>query len=180
MSLRRRSLVLAVFIFFSCFGLAQSPAARGGISYHPYEASAAFAHMLTDGSYGNGVSLNGFTASISAGVLPSVRGTGEFGNYRGHGVSLTSFLAGPQVGFHIYRFQPFVRGLFGLSLTSINSRGFGNSFTIATGGGLNYPLTDQLAIRALQVDYFRPIGGGYHAADFLRVGCGISYEFGTR
>ena len=180
MGLRRRSLVLAVFIFISCFGVAQTPTARGGISYHPYEASATFSHMLTDGSYGNGVSLNGFTASLSAGVLPSVRATGEVGNYRSHGISLTSFLVGPQVGFHIYRFEPFVRGLFGLSHTSVTSQSYGNSFAIAAGGGLNYPLTDQFAIRALQVDYFKPMGGGYKAADFLRVGFGINYEFGTR
>ena len=180
MSLRRRSFVSAVFIFISCFSLAQSPTARGGFSYHPYEASATFAHLATDGSFGAGVGLNGFTASISAGVMPSAQATGEVGGYYGHGVSLMSFLGGPQVGFHLYRFQPFLRGLFGISHTNINSRAFGNSFTIAAGGGLNYPLTDQLAIRALQVDYFRPYGGGYRAADFLRVGFGISYEFGTR
>jgi hypothetical protein len=150
------------------------------MSFHPYEASATFAHIATDGSFGGRVGLNGFTGSISAGVLPLVQATGEVGGYWGRGISLTSFLGGPQVQFHIYRFQPFVRGLLGISHTSINSRGVGNSFTIAAGGGLNFPLTDQLAIRALQVDYFRPYGGPYSAADFLRLGFGISYQFGTR
>jgi hypothetical protein len=180
MRLGRRGLGVVIVTFISCFGSAQSPTARGQFSYHPYEASATFAHMLTDGSFGGNVGLNGFTASFAAGVMPFVQATGEVGGYYGHSVSLTSFLGGPQVGFHIYRFQPFVRGLFGISHTSINSRAFGNSFTIAAGGGLNYPLTDQLSIRALQVDYFRPYGGGYSSADFLRVGFGISYEFGTR
>ena len=180
MRLGRSWLRLVVFTFVSCFGIAQSPAARGMMSYHPYEASATFAHMATDGSFGGRVGLNGFTGSISAGVMPLVQATGEVGGYGGHGVSLTSLLGGPTVGFHIYRFQPFVRGLFGVSHTSINSRALGNSFTIAAGGGLNYFLTDQLAVRALQVDYFRPYGGGYHSADFLRVGFGITYQFGTR
>lgn len=180
MRLGRRCPAILVFILASRFVVAQSPTARGISSYHPYEASATFAHMVTDGSYGGRIGLNGFTASVSAGVMPLVQATGEVGGYYGHGISLTSFLGGPQVGFHIYRFQPFVRGLFGVSHTSINSRGFGNSFTIAAGGGLNFPLTDQLAIRALQVDYFRPYGGGYSSADFLRVGFGISYQFGTR
>jgi hypothetical protein len=180
MHLGRRCLVLIALILTSRFGISQSPAARGQSSYHAYEASATFAHMATDGSFGSRVGLNGFTASVSAGVLPLVQATGEVGGYYGHGISLTSFLAGPQVGLRLYRFQPFVRGLFGLSHTSINSRGFGNSFTIAAGGGLNYPLTEQLAIRALQVDYFRPYGGGYRSADFLRIGFGITYQFGTR
>jgi len=175
-----RGPALVVFTFISCLGMAQSPAARGMSSYHPYEAAATFAHMATDGSLGGNVGLNGFTASVSAGVMPLVQATGEVGGYYGHKISLTSFLGGPQVSFHIYRFQPFIRGLFGLSHTSINSRAFGNSFTIATGGGLDFPLTDQIAVRALQVDYFRPYGGGYSSADFLRVGFGISYQFGTR
>jgi opacity protein-like surface antigen len=179
----RRSPALGVFIFIfiSCFGVAQSPAARGmWSSSRPYEAAATFAHMATDGSLGGRVGLNGFTASVGAGVMPSVQATGEVGGYYSPGISLMSFLAGPQVGFHIYRFQPFVRGLFGISHTSINSQGRGSAFTLAAGGGLNYPLTDQLAIRAIQVEYFRPYGGGYSSADFLRIGFGISYQFGTR
>ena len=180
MRLGRPWLGVGVIAFISSFGVTQSPTARGPFSYHPYEASATFAHMATDGSFGGSVGLNGFTASVGAAVMPFVQATGEVGGYFGRGVSLTSLLGGPQVGFHIYRFQPFVRGLFGISHTSINSRAFGNSFTIAAGGGLNYPLTDQLAIRALQVDYFRPYGGGYSGADFLRVGFGITYQFGTR
>lgn len=180
MLVRSYSLPIVVFAFISSFCVAQSPTAKGMMSYHPYEATATFTHMATDGSFGNGVGLNGFTGSITADVMPLVRATGEIGGYYGHGVSLTSFLAGPQIGFHIYRFDPFVRGLFGISHTSVNSQGFGNSFTIAVGGGLNYPLTDNIAIRALQVEYFRPYGGGYHAADFLRLGFGVSYQFGTR
>jgi len=175
-----RYLAIAVFAFISSLCLAQSPTAKGMMSYHPYEATATFARMATDGSFGNGVALNGFTGSISADVMPLLRATGEIGGYYGHGVSLTSFLAGPQVGFHIYRFDPFVRGLFGISHTSVNSNSFGNSFTIAAGGGVNYQLTDNIAIRALQLEYFRPYGGGYRNADFLRVGFGVSYQFGTR
>ncbi|HWY69711.1 MAG TPA: hypothetical protein VNX88_13660 [Terriglobales bacterium] len=180
MRLGRRWPALVMFIFSCCFGIAQTPTARGMMSYHPYEAAGTFAHIATDGSFGTSVGLNGFTGSLTADVLPFVRATGEVGGYYGHGISLTSFLAGPQVGLHIYRFEPFVRGLFGISHTSINSSAFGNSFTVAAGGGLNYSLTDHLAIRAIQVEYFRPYGGGFHAADFLRVGFGVSYQFGTR
>jgi hypothetical protein len=161
--------------------LAQSPipTARGMSSDHRYEVAATYTHVLTDGSFGY-VGLNGFTAAASAGVLPSVQVTGEVGSYSGSAASVKSFLAGPQVGFHIYRFQPFVRGLFGLSHTSLNSQSQGNAFTIAAGGGLNFLLTDRFAIRALQADYYRPMGGTYRSADFLRLGFGVSYQFGSR
>ena len=172
--------VLAV-VTMGCPVLAQSPipTARGMSSDHRYEVAATYTHVLTDGSFGY-VGLNGFTASASAGVLPSVQVTGEVGSYSGSKVSVKSFLAGPQVGFHIYRFQPFVRGLFGLSHTSLNSQSQGNAFTIAAGGGLNFLLTDHFAIRALQADYYRPVGGIYRSADFLRLGFGVSYQFGSR
>ena len=54
------------------------------------------------------------------------------------------------------------------------------AFNIAAGGGLNFLLTDHVALRALQADYYRPLGGFYHSADFLRLGFGISYQFGSR
>src|SRR5437868_526915 len=174
-------LVLAITVV-ACSARAQSPipTARGMSSDHRYEVAATYTHMLTDGTFSRPLGLNGFTASASAGMLPSVLVTGEVGSYSGSKVSVKSFLAGPQVGFHIYRFQPFVRGLFGLSHTSLNSQSQGNAFTIAAGGGLNFLLTDHFAIRALQADYYRPVGGIYRSADFLRLGFGVSYQFGSR
>ena len=180
MGLIRRCMVLSAVMLATQLASAQGPMAKGMSSYHPFEVAGTYSHMLTDGSFGNGVSLNGFTVSGSANIISIAQATAEVGRYTARGVALTSFLAGPQAEFHIYRFQPFIRGLLGLSHTSISSRSAGNSFTITGGGGLNYLVTDQIAIRALQVDYYRPIGGPYKAADFLRIGFGIAYEFGTR
>jgi hypothetical protein len=182
MRFSRIELVMLAVVTMACSVLAQSPipAARGMSSDHRYEVAATYTHMITDASFGPSLGLNGFTASASAGVLPSVQVTGEVGSYSGSRVSVKSFLAGPQVGFHIYRFQPFVRGLFGLSHTSFNSQSQGNAFTLAAGGGLNFLVTDHFAIRALQADYYRPMGGFYRSADFLRLGFGVSYQFGSR
>jgi hypothetical protein len=182
MKFSRIGLLALAVVAMACSVLAQSPipTARGMSSDHRYEVAATYTHVLTDQSFGRFVALNGFTASASAGVLPSVQVTGEVGSYSGSKVSVKSFLAGPQVGFHIYRFQPFIRGLFGLSHTSVNSQSQGSAFTIAAGGGLNFLLTDHVAIRALQADYYRPMGGMYRSADFLRLGFGISYQFGSR
>jgi hypothetical protein len=178
----RIGLVMLTVLMMGCPVLAQSPipTARGMSSDHRYEVAATYTHVVTDASFGRSLGLNGFTASASAGVLPSVQVTGEVGSYSGSKVAVKSFLAGPQVGFHLYRFQPFVRGLFGLSHTSVNSQSQGNAFTLAAGGGLNFLLTDHFAIRALQADYYRPMGGTYRSADFLRLGFGVSYQFGSR
>lgn len=172
-------LTLAV-VFVACSLSAQAPTARGLTSYHPYEVAGTFSHMLTDGTFGGQVGLNGFTASGTANIISLAQVTGEVGAYYGRGISVKSLLAGPQATFHIYRFQPFIHGLFGISHTDINSHSEGNAFTIAAGGGVNFLLTDHIAVRALQMDYYKPSGGFYHNSDFLRVGVGVSYQFGSR
>jgi hypothetical protein len=78
-----------------------------------------------------------------------------------------SFLAGPQLKVPIWRVQPFIRGLFGLS--RVNG---GNDFSYAAGGGLDIPWKYHLSIRAIQCDYYR-----FHATDMLRVGVGVTYSF---
>lgn len=173
-------LVTVAVIFFASSASAQAPMARGFTSYHPYEVAGTFSHVLTDGTYGGATSMNGWTASATANIISLAQVTGEVGAYYGKGIALKSFLAGPQATFHIYRFEPFIHGLFGISHRSINSRSEGNAFTIAAGGGVNFLLTDHIPVRALQMDYYRPSGGIYHNSDFLRVGVGVSYQFGTR
>lgn len=172
--------VTLAVVFFASSVSAKAQTARALTSYHPYEVAGTFSHMLTDGSYGSATTMNGWTASAAANIISLAQVTGEVGAYYGKGVALKSFLAGPQATFHIYRFQPFIHGLFGISHTSINSRSEGNGFTIAAGGGVNFLLTDHIAVRALQMDYYRPSGSIYRNADFLRVGVGVSYQFGTR
>ncbi|MBV9179806.1 MAG: hypothetical protein JO356_00725 [Acidobacteria bacterium] len=181
MSCLVRSLILVIALsFVAQHAMAQSPTARGWTAYHPYELAGTFSHMLTDGSYGLADStLNGWTASGSANIFSFAQATAEVGRYSRNKVSFTSFLAGPQLAFHVYRFQPFVRGLFGISHTKEGAAST-TGFTLATGGGLDFPLSERIAVRALQVDYFQPHGTFYNAADFLRIGFGISYQFGTR
>lgn len=177
---RKLVLVTAVLFLAQCV-LAQSPMAKGMTSYHPYEVAATFSHVLTDGSYGlTTTTLNGWTVSGSANIWSLAQVTAEVGGYHKNNISLTSFLAGPQLGFHVYRFQPFVRGLFGMSHTKEGPNATANGFAFATGGGLDFLLTDRIAVRALQIDYFRPYGSFYNNADFLRIGFGVSYQFGTR
>ena len=116
-------------------------------SYHPFEIAATYTHVLTDNTYVNTPTL-----------------------------LMKSLLGGPQVGFRLYSFQPFVRGLFGVSHTARAT-----PFAIAAGGGISMDITDHLALRLLQMDYYRLHGGGApDGADYLRIGFGIAYEFGSR
>jgi hypothetical protein len=173
---RQVYLLLVAILFCTCSGFAQSPAGRAFSSYHPFEVAATYTHVLTDDTYVGVPTLNGWTVSASAPVLPLIKATAQVGDYYGGHTSMKSFLVGPQLGFRVYRFEPFIRGLFGISHTSGST-----PFTIAAGGGLNMPITDHVTLRLLDMDWYGLHGGGAsNGADYLRVSFGVAYEFGSR
>ncbi|HKO20352.1 MAG TPA: hypothetical protein VJU82_15855 [Acidobacteriaceae bacterium] len=176
MTMAARTILLLCLL--TSWGIAQTPipAAHGGTGdEYSYLVSATYMHVHTDSSFGRPLGLNGFAGSFSRAMWPSTRLTGEVGHYTKNGISLTSFLAGPQAGVRIWRIQPYVSILGGLS--HIN-RGSSNDFTVAAGGGLDVPWTNHIRIRALQCDYYRLFGGTYSSADYLRIGFGLAYAFG--
>jgi hypothetical protein len=165
-------LALALFIFISAAS-AQDPTVRFWATDYRHEVSATYTRVQTDGSFGQPVGLNGWTVSFAEKLLPAAQVVGEVGQYGRNNISVKSFLGGPQVKLTIWRVQPFVRALGGL--TRVN--GF-NEFTLAGGGGIDVPVTSHFRVRALQCDYYRLLGGTYHGADYLRVGFGVTYGFG--
>ena len=168
-------MLLLGFLSGWAFAQAPIPAARGTGDESPYLVSVTYVHVHTDASFGRPIGLNGFAGSFSRAMWPSTRLTGEVGHYTKNGISLTSFLAGPQAGVRIWRIEPYLSVLAGLSHINVNSS---NEFTVAAGGGLDVTLTNHIRIRVLQCDYYRLFGGNYPSADYLRVGIGIAYGFG--
>lgn len=164
--------VVLIFGFLSASTYAQSPAASTHGIGSGYEISGTFTHVLTDGTFGRPLAMNGGTASISGAILPAVQLTAEVGGYRKTGLTMYSLMAGPQIKVPVWRVQPFVRGLFGVSRVS-----GANEFSIAAGGGLDVPLTARMSLRALQCDYYRFKGGDFPKTDLLRIGIGITYSF---
>jgi hypothetical protein len=163
---------LLIFSLLSASAYAQSPAASTHGIGSGYEVSGTFTHVLTDGTFGRPLAMNGGTASISGSVLPAVQLTAEVGGYRKTGLTMYSFMAGPQIKVPVWRVQPFIRGLFGVSRIS-----GANEFSVAAGGGIDLPITARIGLRALQCDYYRFIGGDFPKTDLLRVGIGITYSF---
>jgi opacity protein-like surface antigen len=74
-----------------------------------------------------------------------------------------SFLFGPRYSFRGKRFTPFVYALLGVTRFHESATVFGQKFSAsdsgfssALGGGLDVRVNDRVAIRAFQIDYFRP------------------------
>jgi hypothetical protein len=75
-----------------------------------------------------------------------------------------SFLFGPRLSFRGKRLTPFVYGLFGVTrfaesavISGQHLSAVSTGFSLAIGGGLDVKVNDRIAIRAFQLDYFRPI-----------------------
>ena len=176
MSMAARTTLLLCLLTTWAVAQAPIPTAHGGDGdEYPYLVSATYMHVHTDASFSRPLGLNGFAGSFSRAMWPSTRLTGEVGRYSKNGVSLTSFLAGPQAGVRIWRIQPYVSILGGLSRINVGSS---NEFTIAAGGGIDVPWTNHVRVRALQCDYYRLFGGNFPSADYLRIGIGVAYAFG--
>ncbi|HMJ25508.1 MAG TPA: hypothetical protein VK475_06750 [Pyrinomonadaceae bacterium] len=75
-----------------------------------------------------------------------------------------SLLFGPRLSFRGKRLTPFVYGLFGATrfaesavISGQHLSAVSTGFSLAIGGGLDVKVNDRIAIRAFQLDYFRPI-----------------------
>jgi outer membrane immunogenic protein len=189
----RRAALLAVMLAVLFFAVAQTAAAQStfdvgaGYSYVHTNAPAGDCGCFSmNGGYGwlgfhlgRGVAIVGEVAVQHAGNIANT----------GADLTLTSFLAGPRYTVHAFgRLQPFAQVLIGGAhasggLSPSNS-GFGgsNTFAAIAGGGLEFKLTERVAIRAIEADYYytRFNNGTNDRQNNLRVGAGLVFRFGER
>ena len=117
-----------------------------------------------------GGNFHGWNASVAGNVTKRLGIVADFNGQYGSEFGLVrikqdahSFLLGPRVSFRGKKFTPFVYALFGATRfhesATINGQKLSDSdtgFSSALGGGLDVKVNDRLAIRAFQIDYFRP------------------------
>ena len=123
------------------------------------------------GYSGAGANFHGWNSSVTGNVTRRFGITADFsGNYGNEleGSILVkqnahSFLFGPRYSFRGKRLSPFVYALFGVtrfheSATISGQRlsATDSGFSSALGAGLDIKVNERVAIRAFQIDYFRP------------------------
>ena len=93
-------------------------------------------------------------------------------------------LVGPRFTFRRKRVSPLVYGLFGVTRFSASATVSGQrfsdvdtGFSSAVGGGMDITLNDRVAIRAFQLDYFRPNFFG-EAHNRGRLAFGVVFHLG--
>ncbi|MCL5670961.1 MAG: hypothetical protein M1423_06665 [Acidobacteria bacterium] len=166
----------------------------GGYSYLQNNLSSTYSPFyIAPTPFGSNFALNGWQASITEKATDWLGLTQEFGGHYGtkqlQGInnhfSTFSILSGPRFYYPgLKGVTPFVHALFGYEQTTVELKGpnlkvTGNSYAMAFGGGIDAGISRRLAIRLLQVDYYRPQVFGNSQND-LRFSAGIVLRFGGR
>ena len=133
-----------------------------------------------------GGNFHGWNSSITGNITKRIGIVADFSGHYGSELDGSvliqqdahSFLFGPRFSFRGKRLTPFVYALFGATRfhesAIISGQKLSDSdtgFTSALGGGLDVKVNDRIAIRAFQLDYFRPnFFGETHNRGRLAVG----------
>jgi hypothetical protein len=186
--------VLAAFLLCS-FGAimnaqeGSTPAFEVGLNYSWLHVNSANYDYQRTGNGGSGTfeyNLNRLVGFV-----------GDFGAYANTRAGINdkalTYLFGPRFNWRHSRLNPYVQFLFGGAYAWSgpgNNSTTQNAFATAAGGGLDYRLTNRLAIKPIQVEYVTTqfdsarLGGstrgfGGHQND-IRYSAGVVFRFGER
>jgi len=169
--MRKAIVILSLVLVFSLSAAAQdTPAAEffGGYSYARVDASPA-----------SDLNLHGWNASLAGNVNRWLGFVGDFsghyGSPSGVDVSDHTFMFGPRITARSEKATPFFHALFGGARASA----IGSSetaFAMALGGGLDYNLNKNFAVRVGQFDYL-PTRFGDDTQNNFRYSTGIVLRF---
>ena len=153
-----------------------APSGYGDLNLHGWDANIAF----------NGNNWLGFVADF-AGHYGTMDTSYDYGQPAGSlvswaDISLYSIMLGPKVTLHRGKVTPFLHGLFGYAHGKAKELGSSvteNDFAMAFGGGLDINLSDRVAFRPAQVEYFtiKSARSG-NFSDNFRYSAGLVFRFG--
>ena len=181
--------VVSLLAFLSFFGVA---AQAQDVPKVDIFAGYSYVRANPSTSGVSSFSLNGGSASVAYNVNNWLSGVADFGGYHSGNIlktgadgTLSTYLFGPRVSYrHFGRITPFGEVLFGVAHASASVGGgtaSDNAFAMTVGGGVDYKLTDRIAIRPVKVDYlmsrFSETGTGTNTQNNLRVSTGIVFRF---
>jgi len=141
----------------------------------------------------SGGNFHGWNASVTGNINRRFGIVADFSGHYGSELGFVrvnqhahSFLFGPRLSFRGKRLTPFVYGVFGATRFAesavISGQHLSNAssgFSLAVGGGLDVKVNDRIAIRAFQLDYFRPIING-EPNNRGRLGFGVVLRVGKK
>lgn len=141
-----------------------------------------------------GGNFHGWNSSVTGNVTKRFGITADFSGHYGSELAgpilinqdAHSFLFGPRYAFRGKKFTPFIYALVGATryresatIAGQKLSGSDTGFSSAVGVGLDVRVNDRVAIRAFQIDYFRPNFFG-EAHNRGRLAFGVVLHFGKK
>ena len=142
----------------------------------------------------SGGNFHGWNSSVTGNVTRGFGITADFSGHYGNELAGSiridqrahSFLFGPRYAFRGKRFTPFVYGLLGAThfresatIAGQKLSASDTAFSSAIGAGMDIRVNDRVAVRAFQIDYFRPtfFNEAHHRG---RLAFGVVLHFGKK
>jgi opacity protein-like surface antigen len=166
--------LLIVLLCFSAAAMAQE--------FPKGEFSAGFSYArINAGGGAPGINLSGWYASLAGNFNKWFGVVGEFSGHYGKalniGTDAHTYLFGPQISFRQKeKVTPFVRALFGAGRFGMGAGTGNTAFAMALGGGVDARVNDNIAIRAVQLDYLMTWFGSDQQKN-LRLAVGVTFRF---
>ena len=186
----RQALSACAFMF--TVALALGPAAFGQETSTPkYEVGLNYSWLhVNAASYDYQRTGNGGSGYFEYNLNSAVGLVGDFGGYAnsraGINDRLLTYMFGPRFNWRHSRLTPYAQFLFGGAYlwNNPNYSTTQNAFATAAGGGVDYRLTDHIAIKPIQVEYVMTQinsapGFGSHQND-LRYSAGVVFRLGSK
>lgn len=184
--MKKLALVAMFLLGFSLVSAAQDdPAAE---VYLGYAYTRCDAQEMNGESDDMGCDMSGWNGSVSLNPNKNVGIVFDFGGTYGTvddsvDINLSSVMLGPKFTYRTERATPFVQVLVGWAHPNVK---MGpevlkkeNDFGMAFGGGVDVNITDIVAVRPVQLDYF-VIKSGNSMLDNFRYSGGIVFKIGNR
>src|ERR1700692_1401045 len=177
--------ILAVFLTFGVGADAEetsTPKYEVGVNYSWLHVNSANYDYQRTGNGGSGYFEYNLNRTLGL--------VGDFGGYAntrtGINDKLLTYMFGPRFNWRHSRLTPYAQFLFGGGYVWNNPAGVSttqNAFATAAGGGLDYQLTNHMAIKPIQVEYVMTQidsarGFGSHQND-VRYSAGIVFRVGS-
>lgn len=178
--------ILAVFLAFGSTAKAQettTPVYEVGLNYSWLHVNSANFDYARTGNGGSGY----FEYNVNK-TLGLVADFGGYANTRtGIDDKVMTYMFGPRFNLRRGKFTPYAQFLFGGGYLFNNHYGIAqsqNAFATAAGGGLDWQVTNHMAIKPIQVEYVMtqlatPNGFGNHQND-VRYSAGVVFRVGSK
>jgi hypothetical protein len=165
------------------------------VSTPQFEISGTYSYIRANAANSaGGFNLNGGSGSFAYNFSDHFSVVGDGGAYRFSGLpngldsTMYTYLFGPRLRFHKFRHVvPFAQILLGGGRLNASSGGVAageNGFSMAAGGGVDWPLHGHFAVRLVEADYlltrFNRVDGSSATQNDLRISAGLVFRFGSR